>query len=183
MNYWQGKKVRLRGVEPTDAETFFQWNLDSGMGRALDFVWPPISQALVAKQVQEMALRTLEADNFTWVIEDGSGRAVGSVATHDCNRRNGTFGYGISVAAEHQRRGYATEAICHILKYYFEELRYQKATIQVFGYNEISASLHEKLGFVKEGVLRQMIYTGGQYWDLLYYGMVRAEWEKSPYKL
>jgi RimJ/RimL family protein N-acetyltransferase len=182
MNYWQGKKVRLRGVEPTDAETFFQWNLDSDMGRNLAFVWPPISQALVTKQVEEMALKTLEEDSFTWVIEDGSGRAVGSVTTHHCDRRNGTFGYGINVAAEHQRQGYATEAICLILKYYFEELRYQKVAVQVFSHNEMSIALHEKLGFLKEGVLRQMIYTGGQYFDLLCYGMTKAEWEKSPYR-
>src|SRR5579871_6301489 len=182
MNYWQGEKVRLRGVEPTDAETFFQWNLDSDMGRNFAFVWPPISQALVKKQVEEMAQKTLEEDAFIWVIEDMSGRAVGSITTHHCDRRNGVLGYGINIAVEHQRQGYASEAIVMILKYYFEELRYQKVAIQVFSHNEASMALHEKLGFVKEGTLRQMIYTGGQYFDLLCYGMTKAEWDRSPHK-
>src|SRR5438067_477060 len=76
MNYWQGERIRLRGMEPTDAETFFQWNLDSEMGRNLDFVWPPISQALVKKQVEDGSLKSLEEDAFTWIIEVRSGQAV-----------------------------------------------------------------------------------------------------------
>jgi len=38
MNFWQGKKVRLRAIEPSDAETFIRWNLDSERARHLDFV-------------------------------------------------------------------------------------------------------------------------------------------------
>jgi hypothetical protein len=34
MNFWQGKLIRLRGVEPSDAETFARWNEDSEMARA-----------------------------------------------------------------------------------------------------------------------------------------------------
>jgi hypothetical protein len=28
-NFWQGRLVRLRGVEPSDAETFARWNHDN----------------------------------------------------------------------------------------------------------------------------------------------------------
>lgn len=175
MNYWQGERVRLRGIEPTDAETFSRWHLDSDMGRNLDFVWPPISQALIKKQIEEGSLKTLEKDAFTWVIEDGSGQAVGSITTHHCDRRNGTFGYGINIAAERQKQGYATEAVRLVIKYYFDELRYNKAAVHVFSHNRASIALHEKLGFVKEGVLRQMVYTGGEYFDILCYGMTKSD--------
>lgn len=179
MNYWQGAKIRLRGIEPSDAETFFRWNLDSDTGRYLDFVWPPISRALVQKQADEGALKTMEADSFTWIMEDSEGVAVGSIMTHHCSPRNGTFAYGINVLAEHQRKGYASEAIRFVVTYYFEELRYQKVTAEVYSHNAASRALHERLGFQLEGTIRRMIYSGGEYHDILYYGMTDNEWKEQ----
>jgi RimJ/RimL family protein N-acetyltransferase len=177
MNVWQGKLVRLRGLEPSDATAFFEWNLDSEMARNLEFVWPPVSQAQVRTWVEEQSQRKLENDSFTWVIEDSSGRAVGAISTHSCNPRNGTFSYGVNIAREDRRKGFAAEAIGLVLRYYFEELRYQKVTVQVYSYNEGSMELHEKLGFVREGTLRRMVYTGGRYHDAHWYGLTREEWE------
>lgn len=178
MNFWQGKKVRLRGVEPADAETFFRWNLDSEMSRRLEFVWPPVSQARVRNFLEQQSLKTLEGDAFTWVIEDDKGVAVGTIMTHHCEPQHGTFMYGVHVAREHGRKGYAAAAIQLVLKYYFEERRYQKATVSVHSYNEASIALHEKLGFRREGTLRRMIYTNGEYFDQLWYGLTRKEWEE-----
>ena len=184
MNFWQGEKVRLRGVEPSDAGEFFRWNLDSEMSRRLEYVWPPVSEERVRDFARQQSLKTLEGDAFTWVIEARrEGRAVGTIATHHCEPQHGTFMYGVHVAREHARRGYAAEAVRLVLKYYFEERRYQKATVSVHGYNAASVALHEKLGFRREGALRRMIYTNGEYFDQLWYGLTKEEWEASPLKM
>jgi RimJ/RimL family protein N-acetyltransferase len=62
-----------------------------------------------------------------------------------------------------------------MLRYYFGELRYQKVVAEVYGFNDDSISFHESLGFVLEGRLRQMIYTGGEYHDMLMFGMTSEE--------
>ena len=183
MNFWQGRLVRLRGVEPSDAETFARWNLDSETARGLDFVWPPVSLAFVRHDFEQLSLRKLEDDAFFWVVEDAAGTAVGHICTHRCDRRNGFFSYGLSVAREHRRRGYATEAVLLVLKYYFEELRYQKCLVGVHSNNPASAALHERLGFAREGTLRRMVYTGGKFYDLHYYGILREEWEQSSLRI
>ena len=183
MNFWQGRLVRLRGVEPSDAEAFARWNLDSEVARELDFVWPPISLARIRKDLEEESLKRLEGDAFMWVVEDASAVAVGHISTHRCDQRRGVFRYGLSVAREHRRRGYATEAARLVLKYYFEELRYQKCLVGVHSTNPASVALHEKLGFVREGTLRRMAYTGGQFHDLHLYGMLKEEWEQSPLRI
>lgn len=180
MNFWQGKLVRLRGVEPSDAETFARWNEDSETGRELDFVWPPISLARIRKDTEEASLRKLEEDAFSWIIEDSTGAAVGQIASHLCDHRRGVFRYGLSVEREQRRRGYATEAALIILKYYFEELRYQKCLVGIHGNNPASVALHERLGFRLEGTLRRMVYTGGQFFDFYHYGLLKEEWEQSP---
>jgi RimJ/RimL family protein N-acetyltransferase len=174
-NYWQNEKVHLRALEPEDAELFFRWNMDSERARRLDFVWPPHSLASVRKWVEEQSHKQLEADTFRWIIENTEGVAVGSIDSHYCNPHTGTFSYAIDVATEHQRQGYAAAAILLVLKYYFEELRYQKVTVPVHSYNQASIRLHQKLGFQEEGRLRRMGYTNGAYFDVLWFGTTKEE--------
>ncbi len=61
------------------------------------------------------------------------------------------------------------------LRYFFDELRYQKATVTVYSFNVASIRLHEKLGFQREGQIRRTVYTRGQYFDELFYGMTCEE--------
>lgn len=55
-----------------------------------------------------------------------------------------------------------------VLRYYFHELRCQKATVIVYAFNERSKQLHEGLGFRLEGRLRRTVYTNGRLHDELY---------------
>jgi len=177
MNYWQGTRIRLRAVEPADAEIFNQWNRDSERARNLDFVWPPTSRASMDAWAQAESLKHLGNDQFRWIIETLQSTPVGSIDTHSCNPRCGTFGYGIDIAPEHRRKGYAGEAIRLVLRYYFEELRYQKVTVPVHSYNAASIRLHERLYFKLEGTHRRMGFTRGSYFDVLWYGMTVDEFQ------
>ena len=174
-NYWEGEKIRLRALEPSDADTFFEWNLDGETARKLYQVPFPQSRAGVARWAQDVSARGPEGDSFFMVIETLDGQVVGSINAHQCERRHGTFKYGIAVMREHWRKGYASEAIRILARYYFEELGYQKVNAEVFEFNEGSQKLHEGLGFVLEGRLRRMIYTEGKRFDMLVYGMTREE--------
>ena len=178
MNYWQTDLIRLRGVEPEDGDIFWQWNQDSEMARDLEFVWPPVSIAQVRQEAAADAQKKMENDTFNWIIEDSNGTPVGFIHTHHCHPRNGVFKYGLGVDASHRRKGYAAAAILLILRYYFQELRYQKVTIQMHSENEASSALHERLGFVREGAVRRAIFTGGRYLDELYFGMTVEEWQQ-----
>ncbi len=175
MNYWQTTHIRLRAIEPSDAEHFIRWNQNSERARWLDFLWPPTSAASVRAWAEEQSRRKLENDSFHWIIENAAGEPVGSISTHDCDPRSGTFSYGIDIAPEHQRKGCASAAIRLVLRYYFEELRYQKVTVPVHSDNPASIHLHEHLGFQLEGRHRRMIFTGGEYIDLLWFGLTAEE--------
>jgi RimJ/RimL family protein N-acetyltransferase len=174
-NFWQGESVRLRTVEPEDAEAFFNWNLNSETARLLDYVWPPSSIAATREWTQRTATEEIKDDRLHLVIEDHQGIAVGMISTHATNRRIGSFAYGISVDEKHRGRGYASQAIILLLRYFFMELAYQKVTVTVYECNPASIALHEKLGFQQEGRVRRMVYTQGQYFDEFYFGMTREE--------
>ena len=99
--------------------------------------------------------------------------------THHCDRRTGTFSYGVAVRQEHRGKGYAAEAVLLILRYFFEELRYQKVTVHIHSDNVSSVRLHERLGFQLEGRQRRMIFTQGEYLDDLIYGMTVEEFHAA----
>jgi RimJ/RimL family protein N-acetyltransferase len=174
-SFWQGERVRLRGIEPEDAEIFHQWNYDAEMGRSTDFLWPTTSLTGTRGWAQKMATQEFKDDLITSAIEDLQGNLVGSINSHSTNRRTGTFGYGVAIGTEYRGRGYASEAVTLLLRYFFEELRYQKVTTTVYAFNAASIRLHEKLGFQLEGRLRRMVYTKGQYFDELFFGMTSEE--------
>lgn len=96
---------------------------------------------------------------------------MGSIATHHCNARAGVFSYGLHVDASYRGKGYAKDAICLILRYFFQELRYQKCNVDVMAINEPSQRLHEALGFQLEGRRRRTVFTHGEHSDMLEYGI------------
>lgn len=179
MNFWQTEKIKLRGIEPEDAATFHSWNQNSEMARHLDWVWPPVALAQVKDWTQKQALKSLDNGCFHWVIENSQGVPVGAISTHRCDARAGTFSYGLSIAPQYQRQGYAQAAIELVLRYYFEELRYQKVTVSVHSDNAASLSLHRKLGFQLEGVLRRTVFTHGAFFDEHWFGLTVEEWQKG----
>jgi RimJ/RimL family protein N-acetyltransferase len=175
-NIWQGRLVRLRAVEPGDAETHWAWDLDSDAARRAYRVPFPASREQTRRWAEDESLRGAPNDTFRFQIENIDGTLVGTLNTHSCDLHHGTFSYGVAVASEYQRRGYASEAILLVLRYFFSELRYQKATAYVYSFNEPSIALHERLGFQREGCVRRRIYTQGRYWDELIFGITVEEW-------
>jgi RimJ/RimL family protein N-acetyltransferase len=181
-NYWQGERVRLRAIEPEDAPIFQAWNDDQETSRNMDFIWPPGSLAAQRQWAEETAKKKPVNDEIFLVIENRAGDIVGIINSHSCDRRVGNFKYGVAIRPEHRQRGYASEAIRLLLAYFFHELRYQKVTVDVYSFNPASVSLHERLGFIQEGRLRRVLYTGGQHHDMFVFGMTVEEFEGGSLK-
>lgn len=179
VSFWQGKTVRLRALEPADAEFFFHLQQDTERSRLLDFLHPPRSRTALEAWAKEMAHRELQGDAYQWLVETLAGEPVGSIATHTCDGRNGTFSYALDIAHEYRRQGYAAEAITLVLRYYFGELRYQKANVDTRSDNVATIRLHEKLGFTREGLRRRMVFQQGRYFDLALFGLTQEEFEAA----
>lgn len=177
MSYWVGEKIRLRAIEPDDAQAMLAWHEDSEVSRHMDFLNPPQSLESIKAFIDVETKNKLDGDHYFWIIEDKAGQIVGHIDTR-CNTRHGNFEYGVSVSSRYKRSGYASEAIRKILDYYFNHLRYHKATAGVHSDNGPSQQLHEKLGFRLEGTIRDMVFTSGDYVDMLMYGMTASEFRK-----
>ncbi|KRE46349.1 GNAT family N-acetyltransferase [Paenibacillus sp. Soil724D2] len=175
---WAGVKVKLRPVLPTDWEKFHNNDLDSENARLCDEIHFPRSEEGTKAWAEHQSINPSNGDNVFMAIETLDGILVGSICTNNCTPRYGTFKYGVSIFREHWRKGYASEAITILLRYYFEELRYCKINAHVYAFNEGSAALQEHLGFVQEGRIRNMVFTKGQHYDEYIYGLTKDEFEK-----
>jgi RimJ/RimL family protein N-acetyltransferase len=150
--FWETDHIRLRQVEPADWEIFYEWDFDSQMLRNLDDLPFPKSRERYKHEVQNESKEAVKDDKLMLMIDEiETGTVAGSIDSHSTNRRVGTFAYGLVIRPEYRRKGYATEAILLLLKYFFEELRYQKCTVTIHEWNTASINLHERMGFVKEG--------------------------------
>lgn len=173
---WQGKLVRLREIEPEDWRIYAAWNLDDEQSRNLDKLYFPMSDARMRAWAEKEATKERDGDNRRLVIvSNNTGEIVGDIGTHDCDPIVGNLSYGIAIRADHRRKGYAGEAIRLLLRFYFTERRYQKATVSAFEFNDASIALHEGLGFQREGRLRRTVYSSGRYWDEIMFGITVEE--------
>lgn len=175
ISIWEGSRIRLRPVEPADWEFFHRWSQDDLVSRAADEIHFPESREAVKRWTERTATKGPSNDRFRWVIVTEDDVAVGTINSHSCDRRVGSFSYGVVVAPEFRGHGFAAEAIRLVLRFFFTELGYQKVSVHVYEFNSGSSRLHEALGFVREGRLRRMAFAGGRHWDTLVYGLTREE--------
>lgn len=176
--FWRGDLVRLRPLRVEDAERSFLASLDSPSRQLLQLgVELPTTVELERAKLERFANFRDVNSLIVLAIETLAGELVGGISMHSMDRKNGVFSFGISVYQGYQGRGYATEAARILLRYGFWEQRYQKCNSACAAINAASIALHEKLGFVREGLRRQVLFINGQYHDDILWGMTREEFD------
>lgn len=100
---------------------------------------------------------------------------VGVVDLVNVDRQFGNAEVGYFFAPAAWGNGYATAAVERVVDYAFDELRLHRVYARVFAFNEGSARVLEKVGFEREGVLREDAYMHGEYVDTLRFGLLESE--------
>ncbi|GAA3372487.1 hypothetical protein GCM10017744_104180 [Streptomyces antimycoticus] len=109
------------------------------------------------------------------------------VTNHDDNRVLGFVRIGLSgvqagklgyaIAAAEWGRGYATDAARTLIGYAFTELGLHRISAAIGPENAASIAMMEKLGFTREGVLRDHVFTNGSWRDSVLYSLLEHEWQ------
>ncbi len=178
-NIWSNDKVTLKQTTTDDVDLFVDesGNYDTDMMKRYDYIDFPRSVKYMISSLEKN--ESNKSDDFSFTIFTKNNEKAGYLTTFDCDKKNGTFKYGLFIKDSFKGQGYASEAVKIVLNYYFNELRYNKVNVYIYDYNIPSIKFHEKLGFVFEGKLRQMSYSNGEYHDTIYYGMLKSEFNKS----
>ena len=75
--------------------------------------------------------------------------------------------------------GYGREALNLLLNWTFTIGKYHRVWIDCKDYNAVALHLYESAGFVREGLLREIILTNGVYENLIVLGMLDREYHKG----
>ena len=76
-------------------------------------------------------------------------------------------------------RGYGRESLEALMKYAFETLRFNRFWLDVYPDNTVGIKLYERLGFHRDGVLRQNYKSERGYLDQIIYSMLKEEYFHS----
>jgi len=176
-NFWQGNLIRLRAVKESDLEDYYLKtdNGDTDSVRSSDRMLFPVGLNARRSRVEKLSSLNPYDESYTLIIETIEGLPVGNINTHSINTIDRIFKYGVGILKDHRGHGYASEAIKILCRYYFEELDFYKVEVGIYEFNTSSIVLHEKLGFVKEGVLRKNHYAKGKRFDTYCFGLLRDE--------
>ncbi|HEX8603068.1 MAG TPA: GNAT family protein [Pseudoduganella sp.] len=128
----------------------------------------------IAEDAAAFAAR--EAFRFAIVLNE-TGQQIGNCGLcrlHWQNRR-GEVGYALNRA--HWGKGYMGEALDALLKFAFVELDFHRLEADIDPRNAASIGALERLGFQREGLLRERWIVGGEVCDSVLYGLLRRDWQ------
>lgn len=170
-----GANVYLRPLDRGDAPAFVTWMNDPDLSRFLLTCRP---MTLRAEEEYIDSLAQGERISLGIVLRDGD-RLIGGAGLHDIDSRCRKATFGILIGPPEERgKGYGTEATRLVVGYAFETLNMNKVCLHVYEYNPRGVRTYEKVGFRREGVLRQETYRDGRYWDTIVMGILREERKK-----
>jgi RimJ/RimL family protein N-acetyltransferase len=178
--YWQGPRLRLRALTRADLDIWLAEDTDTeAVGNLAYGVELPKSPAAADAFAAQFGDFNNTHQRVMFTIETLDGEVVGGINIHTMDQKNGTFSTGERIYRAHRGKGYAAEAKEIVLRYAFHELRYQKYHVACIETNAAQIRALTKFGCREEGRRRRMIYTGGQYFDELLFGMTKEEFEEK----
>lgn len=106
--------------------------------------------------------------------EYGIHNGIGCIGiSKHARHKHGELGYWIG--KDYWGQGYATEAARRMIQFAFDDLDLYRVYAFYFKRNPASARVMEKAGMQYEGTMRQHYERWGEYLDVGYYGILRAD--------
>lgn len=141
--------------------------------------WRPRSAAELRRKVQSMSGPAL-ASEYNFVLRSVDGVLVGECSVHGVEYRNRVAQLGICIWDPGDRRkGYGRAGLELMKTWAIDYLGLHRLEAWVVASNSASKALIEGLGFRREGLLRSRYLAGGNWHDLIIYGLL-AESRHSP---
>lgn len=116
------------------------------------------------------------AYDFTIRRPDEPDRHLGNISIWFTSKASGTGEMGYWVRSDEAGRGIATEAAARILELAFDELAMHRVALRIAVGNAASETIAQRLGFVKEGLLRDELRVHGRWVDHTIWGLLEPEY-------
>lgn len=174
-----GDRILLRPPREEDIDDLYQHARDPGLRQYMRDFPDPYRREHAEEFVERVRIQMAQGERLTFgiILQEAERPLIGVIGVSDLDLehdRNGSVGYW--VAKPYWRQGFATEALDLVLEFCFTELDLVRVWARVLEPNTASAELLEKVGFKREGRLRNHLYHEGDWVDDLRYGLLRNEY-------
>jgi len=173
------KRLLLRPLGAADAPALFEAFSDPRVMR----YWstPPWPSMDAAHALVERDLKAMASGEYVrlGIERREDGRLLGNCTLFkiDAPCRRAEVGYGLAYSA--WGNGYMHEALLALLEFGFSELALNRVEADIDPRNEPSARSLERLGFKREGCLRERWIVGAEVSDSALYGLLLSVWQAN----
>ena len=175
----ESERLRLRWMDSKDIDALYRIFSHSEVMR----YWstPPLENREAAVSLMNEIHEGFHRQSaLKWGIarrEDDEIIGTTTLFNLNLDNRRCELGYGLDRAE--WGKGYMQEALRALLRFAFNDLGLHRIEADVDPRNTNSIRTVEKLGFQREGYLRERWQVGGEIQDALFFGLLRPEWEKN----
>lgn len=103
---------------------------------------------------------------------------VGQISFHIINseHRSGHLGPILVGNPGLRGRGIGSKMVYKMLQIAFQQLKLHRIDLYVFDFNKSAIGCYEKMGFIKEGLLREAVRVDNEYWSTYLMSILETEW-------
>lgn len=173
-----GEHVRIEPLDHRHAEQLVEAAREEDIWRFLP-VSRPRDRAEMIAVIDKAWKAAANGDEIPFaIIDEKTDRAIGSTRFLEIRRVDRALEIGWTwLGAAAQRTAANTEAKLLLLRHAFDDLGALRVQLKTDGRNLRSQQAIERLGAVKEGVLRHhRLMWDGHYRDTVYYSILEPEW-------
>jgi ribosomal-protein-alanine N-acetyltransferase len=172
------ERLVLRQARQGDAPAFLKVAQDDAVMRYYG-VEPFASLEQALSEIEWQHRTFAEGTGIRWVIvERDRDEYIGDLGYFAVKARHKRAEVGFKLAPSYWRRGWMTEALTVVLDYGFDYMSLNRVEALVDPRNDASLGFLLKLGFVREGLLREYEYEKGAFVDLVMMSLLRGEWRR-----
>ena len=175
----QATRLTLRRISADDVDAIFDVFSNAEVMR----YWstPPLAdRAAAVELLNEIDDSFARQVMLKWgVARRTDNQLIGTTTLYNLDFANRRAEVGYALGRTHWGQGYMHEALQALLSYCFETLNLRRLEADVDPRNEASIKSLERLGFQREGFLRERWEVGGEIQDALFYGLLRPEWKQN----
>ena len=173
----KGKLTQLRPVEERDIDCYLAWINDPELARLVIGSTLPISRVEI---LEKFKARSGHLDNNLFFTIDllSQGETIGFCFLKNIHpiHRLGELEQFFIGEKKYRRYGYGREAIEILFEFCFHELNLNRLWLLTYSHNQEAIRFYEKCGFVTEGILSQVQFTWGRFYDGVLMGILEADW-------
>ena len=173
-------RLVLRETTPGDAGAVYDMESDPVAMR----YWsrPPMTDIAEARASIERATGHFTArTGIRWTLALATGGpALGHVAVFNFHPQSGRADIGYGLARRHWGQGYMHEALIAVIDYSFGPLGLRRLEADIDPRNLASVRALERLGFEREGFLRERWQVVDEISDSVLMGLLAREWHARP---